>query len=466
MRGLTGTKTVPRDQVTRTPETKRLPVGLFTDAYLKSLRPGENAYTRTEPGERGAGRLMIEVAPDGGKHLYFRYRRDGVDRLKKIGRFDPTGRAGVTLKTARNRRREYSEMLNAHGDVKEHLAAEHRKRDELKRRGKISDLCNGYVAHLKAAKKVSARTVELSLRLHVEKAYPKLWSAYAADVEPANIRDVLAKMVKKGRTRQVNLLRAYLSAAFAWGAKADNDPRSVAAEGKRYGLKSNPVNLVPRIAEWDRAGDRVLSDDELATFWRECGSLPPAQGDCLKFLLALGGQRASQVLRAPWDAYDFDANVLHLRDPKGRGGVRDHLLPMSDLALAQLTTMRAANTDAQGPFSSDGETLVRLETLSKAVTDISVRLTEKHKYPTFRFGDLRRTCETTLARLGVGKDVRAWLLSHGRASDVQTRHYDRNTYLPEKKAALELWAAHLRAIQKPKSERDAKVVAIGRRGKK
>jgi hypothetical protein len=128
--------------------------------------------------------------------------------------------------------------------------------------------------------------------------------------------------------------------------------------------------------------------------------------------------------------------------------------------------MRSVNSKAPGPFSSDGETILRLETLSKAVTAISKKLTNEHEYPTFRFGDLRRTCETTLARLGVSKDVRAWLLSHGRNSDVQTRHYDRNTYLPEKKAALEMWAAHLKAIQKPKTERGARVVAFGRRGRK
>ena len=65
-----------------------------------------------------------------------------------------------------------------------------------------------------------------------------------------------------------------------------------------------------------------------------------------------------------------------------------------------------------------------------------------------------------LARLGVSKDVRAWLLSHGRKSDVQEKHYDRNTYLPEKRTALEVWAAHLLAIQRPKGKRTASVHAI------
>lgn len=190
----------------------------------------------------------------------------------------------------------------------------------------------------------------------------------------------------------------------------------------------------------------MLSDAGLAAYWKACGDLPPAQRDCLRFVLALGGQRGTQVLRATWAAYDLASNVLHLRDTKGRGGARDHLLPLTQLALTQLETMLAVNADAPGPFSSDGETIVRLETLTNAVTTISKGLTETHGCEAFGFGDIRRTCETTLARLGVSKDVRAWLLSHGRKSDVQERHYDRNTYLPEKKAALELWAAHLKGI--------------------
>jgi len=167
-----------------------------------------------------------------------------------------------------------------------------------------------------------------------------------------------------------------------------------------------------------------------------------------------------------WREYDFDANLLHLRDAKGRGAVRDHVLPLTPFALEQLAVMRSANADAPGPFSSDGKTIVRLETISNAVTAISKKLTEEHDFAPFRFGDLRRTCETTLARLGVSKDARAWLLSHGRKSDVQERHYDRNTYLPEKKAALETWAAHVRAIQKPKAGRAGKVIAIAPRRQK
>ena len=60
-------------------------------------------------------------------------------------------------------------------------------------------------------------------------------------------------------------------------------------------------------------------------------------------------------------------------------------------------------------------------------------------------GDLRRTAETQLARLGVSKDDRAQLLSHGLGG-VQSRHYDRHEYMDEKRAALNKWSKHLEAL--------------------
>ena len=45
----------------------------------------------------------------------------------------------------------------------------------------------------------------------------------------------------------------------------------------------------------------------------------------------------------------------------------------------------------------------------------------------FNVRDIRRTVETMLAGLGISKDTRAQLLSHG-ISGVQAAHYDQHTY--------------------------------------
>ena len=60
----------------------------------------------------------------------------------------------------------------------------------------------------------------------------------------------------------------------------------------------------------------------------------------------------------------------------------------------------------------------------------------------FTASDLRRTVETRLSAEGVSAEVRAHLQSHGLGG-VQARHYDRHSYLPEKRAALETLPAIL-----------------------
>lgn len=430
----------------------------FTDSYLRALKAKDRPYTVSDEAERGAGLLLMRVDPDGRRAFEFRYRRGKVDRLLTIGRFDPNGRKGFTLKQAHDKADALRMIVRQFGDPVRHRAAQRRKDDEAARRGTLGDLCTGYVDHLRQQGKTSARAVECSLLLHVKGAAPRLWRSPAAEVSTHDVFDILTKIVKAGRTRQYNKTRSYLHAAFRWGASSEVNPLHKVADDKRYALTSNPVSNVKRVEEWDRAGDRHLSDADLAHYLRAIDAIDDVQGAALRFMLLLGGQRVAQALRAPWAAYDFEARSLLLQDSKGKGPVRDHLLPLSPSALAILAPYQTLNHEAPGPFSGDGKHPVHPSTLTKLVTSIAADLHTKHKVEPFTLRDLRRTAETTMQRLGVSKDVRAHLLSHGRASDVQARHYEKHDYFPEKKAALATWEAHLAGLREDRPKRGAKVV--------
>ena len=71
----------------------------------------------------------------------------------------------------------------------------------------------------------------------------------------------------------------------------------------------------------------------------------------------------------------------------------------------------------------------------------------------FSAADLRRTAETRLAALGISKDHRAQLLSHGRERNVQDKVYDKHDYIPEKAAALFIWENHLDDVLSGKAEK-------------
>jgi len=70
---------------------------------------------------------------------------------------------------------------------------------------------------------------------------------------------------------------------------------------------------------------------------------------------------------------------------------------------------------------------------------------KKVKVDAFRLHDLRRTVRTGMARLGVEPHIAERVLDHLQPGII--RVYDVYRYSDEKRAALERWAAHLKALQ-------------------
>ena len=72
-------------------------------------------------------------------------------------------------------------------------------------------------------------------------------------------------------------------------------------------------------------------------------------------------------------------------------------------------------------------------------------LDESAKVAPWTLHDLRRSAATRMADLGVGPHIIEAVLNHvsGHKSGV-AGIYNRSTYAEEKRAALDLWASHLR----------------------
>jgi integrase len=62
----------------------------------------------------------------------------------------------------------------------------------------------------------------------------------------------------------------------------------------------------------------------------------------------------------------------------------------------------------------------------------------------FTLHDLRRTCRTGLAQIGVEPHIAERVLNHVQGKIAGT--YDRHAYLKEKRDALDRWAMRLREI--------------------
>ena len=86
--------------------------------------------------------------------------------------------------------------------------------------------------------------------------------------------------------------------------------------------------------------------------------------------------------------------------------------------------------DGEYAISTDGGT-----TPLNGVTLSKWAQAADHKIAGFQLKRVRSGVETLLSSMGVSKDIRGELQSHG-LSGVQKRHYDAYEYLPEKRKAL------------------------------
>jgi integrase len=207
-----------------------------------------------------------------------------------------------------------------------------------------------------------------------------------------------------------------------------------------FGAEHNPVEVVPTIPGVAR--DRVLSVEELRAYVKALGDALPDRA--LRLALYAGGQRMAQLLRATVADWDADSATLRLYDGKGkRRSPREHLLPLAPRAAVMVAELAERAKAAESPylFVVPGGARMANETPGKRLAEIAATM----KCAPFDLRDVRRTVETQLAALGISRDVRAQLLSHG-ISGVQATHYDRHSYADEKRAALTAWESRLTEI--------------------
>jgi hypothetical protein len=101
----------------------------------------------------------------------------------------------------------------------------------------VAELFDAYVASLRAAEKRSAGTAERLLNHAAEAIGSK---HLAAEIEPGDVVAHLSGIHDRGSKVQAAMVRAYLSAAFAYGMRAEHDYTRKDA-GSRWGIKSNPI---------------------------------------------------------------------------------------------------------------------------------------------------------------------------------------------------------------------------------
>jgi integrase len=421
----------------------------------------KRAIELKDGGERGAGRLSIQIRAlkeTVAAEWYAVYYRDGKRVMTKIGSY-PT----LSVTDARKRfREEYAPTISAGAEPASKVARrQHRVQGAV---GTVEELFRAYVGSLanprtaNDAKRVLLGCENGSVRPAIASIGAK---RLASEVSTADIVHHLAEVFDRGAPRMAAQIRSYLSAAFAFGMKSENDyTKQTATAGARWNIASNPVTAIPADRESVRVGNRFLWPREFRFLWTwlEEHDRRSSRTQPLRIGMATG-QRCEEILHLNERQYDRPARMLFWNLTKTG---TPHSIPLPPQAVDILDRL---TPNRYGWFFPSRKDPSRPSSYCSLEYPIQLFLDETG-IPHFTPRDLRRTWKTLAGRAGVDKEMRDRLQNHSAKSDVSSRHYDRYDYLAERRAAMERWAVYMQRILSGELDQDtgegAQVVLLGK----
>jgi integrase len=225
-----------------------------------------------------------------------------------------------------------------------------------------------------------------------------------------------------------NQVLAAGSAIFTWAIKEE-----VA------GVTVNPCSKIERNETSER--ERVLSDTEVAIFWKRFDDLDPVKAAALRTVL-LTGQRPGEVaamrrehVKDGW--WEMPGEPIKKLGWPGTKNGENHRVWLVQ-AVREMIDLEGEGFVFE---NSEGNSVGPLDDAMRDVC-AALGLDEKSKVTPH---DLRRTCGTTITRLEFGRDAMDRILNHADNNEV-TGVYDRYTYEREDKRIMEAVSLHLLAL--------------------
>ena len=391
----------------------------LTDKGIGALKPAE----KRQEIPAGVAGLVLIVQPSGAMSWALRYRFAGKVRKLTLGRYSPDNVNGLSLAEARRAANDALEKVERGEDPAQTKRAE--KAARLEGRNRVSTLLDQFEErHL--SKLRSKKQVRQLLDKHVVPAWGE------RDVQTITRRDVI-DLVEGVATSSggvtANRLLSHIHKFMGWCLVRDV-------------INLNPANGVEKPAV-EKSRDRVLSDDEIRLFWAACEEEGQPFGSIFKLLL-LTGQRKSEI--AEMREAEIKDKVLHLSSDRVKNN-RAHDVPLSKAAQAILKGVKRVKSEQGYIFTTTGKTPVSgFNNPTNRVRE-HMNTAAGRELDHWQLHDLRTTCATGMARLGVPVRVTEAVLNHvsGTGGGI-VAVYQRHDYAPEKREALETWGQAVQDI--------------------
>jgi integrase len=384
----------------------------FTDRAIKNLKAKNARYELWEGNGFG-----IRVTPSGTKSWVFVYHHAGRSRRMTLGTYP-----SMTVAQAHQ----------AHGkaltDLEQGIdpgAAIVRQRRVDRAAPTLGDLATEYLERWAKPRKRSWKEDERILNKDV--LPPWRWSK-AKEITRSDVIALLDRIVDRGSPIAANRTLAVVRRLFNFALSRDL-------------VSANPCAQVKPPGKENRR-DRVLSPDELRTFWNGLNeaSMSAASRIALKLLLVTA-QRKGEVISARWEDIDIAGAWWTIPAERSKNGL-PHRVPLSRLAISLLAEARELAGEEKSPwvFPSPKKEHIGPTALGHAVR----RSIKDFGLTDFTPHDLRRTTASYMTSIGIPRLVVSKLLNH--VEQGVTAIYDRHSYDADKRKAISRWERHLKLI--------------------
>jgi integrase len=378
----------------------------LTKSAIDALPTPQSDVVYWDVGFPGFG---VKITPKGRKVFVVLYRTGGAGSKLRKYTIGPYGR--VTLHQARAAAQKVVAAKLEGRDP----AAEKREAKQRVVADRVEDLLEGYIAQ-RLFQNRSAGEISRLLRREIGNA----WAGKSMhDITKRDVIEVISAVEQRGAPVAANKTLKSIKTFLRWCVG-------------RAVLDQSPAEGVP-LPTKEVARDRVLNDHELAQVILAARKVGGPYGGIVE-LLAHTGQRREEVARLSWEELDLEQRIWTI--PKSRTkNAKAHVVHLSEQSI---NVLKRAHRRGPFVFSLLGTKPFQEFSRAKSVLD------QLSGVSGWRLHDLRRTCVSGMARLGIVPHVADKILNHqsGTISGV-TAVYQRHEFLPERQAALDLWGAHI-----------------------
>lgn len=390
----------------------------LTDISVRALKKREKPYKVTD----GDG-LHLLVSPAGGKLWRLAYRFNGVQKQLAFGSYPD-----ISLADARTKRDKARKVLAegrdpAVDDKLEKLAK------KIAAANTFDALADEYLAKLRRDGRAETTITKIGWLLDF--ARPVIGGRSIAEIQPAEVLDVIRRVEDRGRLETARRLRSTLSTVFRLAvatARAERDP----AEPLRGALTTPKV--VPRAA--------VTEPEPFGALLRAIDSYEgqPTTHAALR-LLPLVFTRPGELRAAKWSEFDFERAVWTI--PAGRTKMRrEHLVPLARQAVGILKELQSVTGRCSLVFPSLRSSV---RPISENTLNAALRRLGYSKEEVTAHG-FRSSASTMLNEAGYDRDVIETALAH-RDKDKIRATYNRASYWQQRVIMMQDWADRCDAMR-------------------